>query len=74
LKNTEEGDQISASDPVEDKDTNVAGGDDVNRDSTIAAPSKGMSEYKRNRAKNIAHLKQELAKLEEQYPTPEEFQ
>jgi hypothetical protein len=34
--------------------------------------SKGLSEYKKNKAKNIAELKQELTKLKEQYPMPDD--
>ena len=71
LKNAEDGDQMSASDTVKDKDSNVAGGNDVNRGDAI---SMRMSEYERTREKNIAQLKLELSKLEEQYPLPEAFQ
>ena len=71
LKNAEDGDQMSASDTVKDKDSNVAGGDDANRGNAILMR---MSEYERTREKNIAQLKLELSKLKEQYLLPDAFQ
>ena len=71
LKNAEDGDQMSASDTVRDKDSNVASGNDANRGDAI---SMRMSEYERTREKNITQLKLELSKLEEQYLLPEAFQ
>ena len=65
---------MSASDPVNDKESNVASNDDANTVDAVAAPWKGMSEYERSRAKNIAHLKLQLSKLEEQYPLPDGLQ
>ena len=71
LKNAEDGDQMSASNTVKDKDSNVAGSDDANGGNAILMR---MSKYKRTREKNIAQLKLELSKLEEQYLLPEAFQ
>ena len=65
---------MSASDPVNDKESNVASNDDANTVDAVAAPWKGMSEYERSRAKNIAHLKLQLSKLEEQFPPPDGLQ
>ena len=65
---------MSASNPVNDKESNVAGDDDANTVNAVAAPWKGMSEYERSREKNIAHLKLQLSKLEEQYPLPDGLQ
>jgi len=62
---------MSASDTAKSKDSNVASGGDANRGDAI---SMRMSEYERTREKNIAQLKLELSKLEEQYPPPEGFQ
>ena len=52
---------------------NIEAGDDVNGDDKTTL-SKGISEYEISRAKNIAKLKLELAKLDEQYPFPDELQ
>ena len=54
------------------EDQDVAG-EDANGDDDTPL-SNGISEYERSKAKNIAKLKLELAKLEEQYPLPDEFQ
>lgn len=49
-------------------------GDDVQGDGhATEARSKGQSEYERNKAKNIAELEQELSRIDEQYPLPEEL-
>ena len=57
---------------AEDQDKDVAGKDaNGDNDTTL---SNGISEYERSKAKNIAKLKLELAKLEEQYLLPDEFQ
>ena len=53
-------------------DQDVAG-EDANGDDDTPL-SNGISKYERSKAKNIAKLKLELAKLEEQYPLPDEFQ
>ena len=56
------------------KEKDVAGGDDVKGDGhATEGRLKGQSEYKRNRAKNIAELEQELGQLNEQYPLPDEL-
>ena len=56
------------------KEKDVAGGDDVKGDGhATEARSKGQSEYERNRAKNITKLKQELGRLNKQYPLPDKL-
>ena len=57
---------------AEEQDKDVAGDDTIGDDDTTL--SNGISEYERSKAKNIAKLKLELAKLDEQYPLPDEFQ
>ena len=57
---------------AEEQDKDIAGDDAIGDDDTTL--SNGISEYERSKAKNIAKLKLELAKLDEQYPLPEEFQ
>jgi hypothetical protein len=56
--------------------TNVAGRDNAKGDGNATEAglkSNRSSKYERNKAKNIAKLKQELAKLNEQYPIPKEL-
>ena len=57
---------------AKEQDKDVAGDDAIGDDDTTL--SNGISEYERSKAKNIAKLKLELAKLEEQYPLPDKFQ
>ena len=57
---------------AEEQDKDVAGDDVIGDDNTTL--SNGISEYERSKVKNIAKLKLELAKLDEQYLLPDEFQ
>ena len=52
---------------------NIEAGDDANGEDKTTL-SKGISEYKISRVKNITKLKLELAKLDEQYLFPDELQ
>jgi hypothetical protein len=78
-KNKEEGDkedQSTTDDGVKFLGTDVAGDYDAKGDGDAietGSKSKGLSEYERTKAKNIAALKLELAKLDEQYPVLEEL-
>ena len=66
--------KLNTNDSVKAIENDVAGGDNVEGDDhpTKVVP-KGLSEYERNKAKNIAELKQELGQLNEWYPLPEEL-
>jgi hypothetical protein len=74
LKNAEEADEQLGTDTVTSEDRNTAGSDDVKVDGQVTeTSSKGKGEYVRDKAKNIAELKQELDKVKEQYPLPDEL-
>ena len=54
---------------------NVAGGYDAKGGTDVmeaGSKSRGLSEYERTKAENIAKLRLQLAKLDEQFPAPEE--
>ena len=62
-------------DRVTNEDSNAAGGDDAKVDDQVSeTSSKGMNEYMRNKAKNIAKLKGELDNVNAQHPLPNEKQ
>jgi len=65
----EDGDKMMIED---DSGENAAAG--VNGDRHVTTTeSQGLSDYKINKAKNVADLRRKLAEVEKNYPLPEEF-
>ena len=69
LKQEEDGDKMTATD---DGGENEAAGANGDRHVTTTK-SQGVSEYKKNKAKNEADLRKRLAEVEKNYPLPEEL-
>jgi hypothetical protein len=68
--------QSATGNAVKSIETNVAGADDAKGDADVmetGSKTRGLSEYERTKAENIAKLKLQLAKLDEQFPVPEEL-